>query len=187
MQEEWKPIKGFEGLYSVSNFGNVKALERVVENNGGLQHKHERILKPNYNGANRGGVVLCKNGKTYPRAVHRLVAEAFIPNPDGKPVVDHIDTNVRNNHVDNLRWATVRENCLNPLTRVHNSESKKGHPFYGRPLTAEERERVRQSNVGRKASAETRKELSESHKNSELAQIAARENIKKSDTIKYQS
>ena len=45
MQEEWKPIKGFEGLYSVSNFGNVKALERVVENNGGLQHKHERILK----------------------------------------------------------------------------------------------------------------------------------------------
>ena len=111
--------------------------------------------------------------------VHRLVAEMFIPNPENKPVVDHIDTNPSNNRVDNLRWVTTQENCMNPLSRKKNSESKKGHPYYGRPLTAEEREKIRQANLGRKASAETRKNLSESHKNSEKARRAAVENLKK--------
>lgn len=132
MIEEWRPIVGYEGLYEVSNTGKVKALERLVMNNGGLQHKHERILKPNFNKNNRGTVVLCKNGYTYATTVHRLVAQAFIPNPENKPCIDHIDTNIRNNHVNNLRWCTQKENCNNPLTRQHGSQAKMGHPFWGK-------------------------------------------------------
>lgn len=120
----WKSIKGFEGFYEVSNTGEVKALERLVENNGSPQHKHEKILKQGGTGRYKM-VSLCKDGKVYPRTVHRLVAEAFIPNPDNKPNVDHIDTNPLNNNVDNLRWVTQSENGLNPLTRKNLSEARK--------------------------------------------------------------
>ncbi len=163
--EVWKDIAGFEGCYEVSNLGNVKSLERRVLNNGGMQRRHEKILKAHSD--KRQGhkmVMLCKDGKTYPRLVHRLVAEAFIPNPDNKPVVDHIDTDATNNRVENLRWVTQQENCMNPLTRINNSKSKMGHPYRGRPLTPEEIEKIRQANIGKKRSEETRRKLSESHK-----------------------
>lgn len=164
MIEIWKDIEGFEGLYQVSNLGQVKALERLVMNNGGLQHKHERILKPNASNNTHCIVVLCKEGKTYPRLVHRLVASAFIPNPDSKPNVDHIDTDKRNNHVTNLRWVTQKENCNNPLTRLHGSAAKKGHPYWGKPLSEESRKKISDALKGRKLSDEHRKKLSESHK-----------------------
>lgn len=125
MKEVWKTIEGFEGFYEVSNLGRIKALERLVENNGGMQKKHEKILKENRSNGH-SMVVLCRDKKTYPRLVHRLVAQAFIPNPENKPVVDHIDTNAFNNRVENLRWVTQQENCMNPLTREHNSKSKMG-------------------------------------------------------------
>lgn len=180
MAEKWKSINGFDGLYEVSDLGRIKALNRLVENNGGMQRKKERILKQRVRpGDGHCTVVLCKDGKTYPRLVHRLVAEAFIPNPEGKPVVDHIDTNPANNAVSNLRWVTVQENCLNPLTRRNNSTSKKGHPYYGRPLTLEERQKIAEANKGRVASEETRKRLSESHKQSEKAIASSRANIRK--------
>ena len=154
-EEIWKPIEGFVGLYEVSSWGNVKALERQVINNGGLQWKHERILKQN-KGRGANLVVLCKEGKTYSKSVHRLVAMAFIPNPENKPVIDHIDTNPRNNHVENLRWVTQKENCLNPLTRIHNSESKKGLKRKSKPRTPEQRLRMSLAKKG--------KPLSEAHK-----------------------
>ena len=125
----WKSVKGFEGYYEVSNKGEVKALERLVLNNGSPQHKHERILKQGNSGKYKT-VSLCKDGKVYAKTVHRLVAETFIPNPDNKPNVDHIDTNPLNNNVENLRWVTQKENALNPLTRKHLSESKIGHEPY---------------------------------------------------------
>lgn len=162
--EIWKSIAGFEGLYEVSNFGNVKSCDRYAMNNGGRQHRPERILKPHPAPTGHCSVVLCKDGKTYPSLVHRLVAQAFIPNPDNKPVVDHIDTNPLNNHVDNLRWTTTQENCMNELTRKHQSACKKGHPYWGRPLTEEERRKISVANTGRKLSEEHRKHLSESHK-----------------------
>lgn len=177
MCEVWKAIDGFCGLYEVSNKGRVKALERTVMNNGGLQRKHERILKINYSNNRHGLVVLCKEGKTYPRLIHRLVAIAFIPNPDNKPVVDHIDTDTHNNCVENLRWATVQENCMNPITRVNNSKSKMGHPFRGRKLTSEERARISDKMRGRKLSEEHKKKLSEAHKNSPKAIEASRRNM----------
>lgn len=164
MKELWKTIEGFEGLYEVSNMGRIKALDRYVINNGGLQHKAERILKQNIQKNKHCMVVLCKNGKTYPKLVHRLVAIAFIPNPLNKPVVDHIDTDPTNNKVENLKWATVKENANNPLSRVNNSKSKKGHPYYGRPLTEEERKKISDANRGKKRTDEQRKKMSESHK-----------------------
>lgn len=181
MSEEWRAIDGFEGLYEVSNFGNVKALDRYILNNGGMQHRKERILKPHTQKSGHLVVVLCKDGKTYPRTIHRLVADAFIPNPENKPVVDHIDTNPANNNVGNLRWVTVQENCMNPLTRIHNSESKKGHKCYLKHHSEETKRKLSEQRKGRKLSEEHKKKLSESHKNSEAARRASINNIKKAN------
>ena len=144
MEEIWRDIKGYEGLYQVSNKGRVKSLNRYANNNGTLQFRPERILKQNIQKAGRNkrcAVVLSKDGKINSVRVHRLVAEAFIPNPDNKPFIDHIDTDSTNNVVDNLRWVTAKENSNNPLTIKHHSEVKKGHPYWGIALSAEERKR----------------------------------------------
>lgn len=163
MEELWMPIKGYEGLYEVSNKGKVKALERLVENNGGMQRKHERILRPS---CSRGyqQVSLCREGIVSPFAVHRLVAMTFIPNPDEKPYVDHIDTNPSNNCVDNLRWVTQHENAMNPITRKKNSESKKGHPGYLKFHTEETKRKLSELHKNRIVSEETRQKLSKALK-----------------------
>lgn len=177
--EQWKAVIGYEGLYEVSDCGRVKALDRYVMNNGGLQHRSERILKPTRVQGGYQQVILCKDGTTKPFRVHRLVAQAFIPNPENKPFIDHIDTITSNNHASNLRWVTRSENCNNPLTRKHLSEAKMGHPFWGRPLTEEERKRQSEALKGRTLSEEHRKKLSIAHKESEKVKIASAINIKK--------
>ena len=119
MQETWKAVKGFEGLYQISNFGRVKS----------LVYK-EKILKPitsKTDGYVRIG--LHKNRTIYTRTIHRLVAEAFIENPMKKPHVNHIDGNKQNNHVRNLEWCTASENQFHSLevglrTRNHPDKSK---------------------------------------------------------------
>lgn len=172
MKEIWMPISGFEGLYEVSNLGRVKSLERVNYYPDGRIHqrKKEKLLSTKPDKRGYISVVLCKDGKIYPHCLHRLVAEAFIPNPEGKPNVDHIDTNPSNNMVDNLRWVTQQENALNPLTRKNISESKKGHPYWGRPLTEEEKKKISEAHKGRKFSEERRKAISEAHKGKSLSE-----------------
>ena len=99
-KEFWKPVVGYEGLYEVSNFGRVKS----------IKFGKERILKPGTNGRGYSKVVLCKNGKKKRYLVHRLVAEAFLPNPNNLPQVNHRDENKLNNNAENLEWCSAKYN-----------------------------------------------------------------------------
>ena len=111
MQEEWRQIKGFEGLYEISNLGNVRSLDRLCRMKNGKTRMHKgRTLKPGRDGGGYEFVVLRKDGLSLNRKIHRLVAEAFIPNPDNKPCVNHKDLNRANNCVENLEWCTVKYN-----------------------------------------------------------------------------
>lgn len=115
--EVWKDIKGFEGFYQISNYGNIKSLERTFEYIGKNQFgefktikKHkEMIIKQTINRSGYYQVCLHKNNKKKNMLVHRLIAEAFIDNPDNKPTINHIDGNTLNNSLDNLEWATMLE------------------------------------------------------------------------------
>lgn len=123
-KEIWKDIKGYEGLYQVSNFGRVKSL---VNNKG--QYR-EKILNPIIgNGYYRVRLFKNKQNKLY--SVHRLVAEAFIPNPDNLPQVNHRDENKLNNSVDNLEWCDNKFN-MNYGTarqRMVEKQSKKVYQY----------------------------------------------------------
>lgn len=143
MEEIWKDIVGYEGFYQVSNLGRVKSLYRTfIRKNSSPFVVKSRILKAvlDTKGYPRVALCVCKSKKYC--AVHRLVAEAFIPNPFNKPDVDHIDTNRANAIVSNLRWVTSSENHLNPITRakfVQNNPSKGkryGDSFCAKPLKA---------------------------------------------------
>lgn len=113
-KEEWVAISDYEGLYRISSKGRVMSL-----NNG------ERIMAPNLNSSGYERVCLYKNGSRKFLSVHFLVARAFVPNPDGKPVIDHIDGNKRNNESSNLRWCTQKENCNFELAKKRRAESHK--------------------------------------------------------------
>lgn len=105
--EKWKPVKGYEGLYEVSNCGNVKSLARRDRNNRGVS---ERILRMAANTSGYNRVILAKDGTRKTCYVHRLVAEAFIPNGNELPMINHIDENKLNNRVENLEWCTAKYN-----------------------------------------------------------------------------
>lgn len=108
----WKDIKGFEGIYQVSNTGLVKSLSREIAlNRGGKYVTKEKICSPSYDQRGYKQLVLTnKHHKRVGRRIHRFVAENFIPNPDNKREVNHIDGNKLNNHVNNLEWCTSKEN-----------------------------------------------------------------------------
>lgn len=111
--EIWRPIIGYEGLYEVSNFGNVRSIDHSANTNIRFNSKRiirGRVLKLNLKNNGYYNVDLCREGKISSKSVHRLVAEAFLPNPDCLRVVNHIDGCKTNNHVSNLEWVTYREN-----------------------------------------------------------------------------
>lgn len=120
---EWRDVKGYEGIYQVSNTGRLWSVKRLVKYSeiqsawrGGHEVKQEEV----WDGHFRVGLNLDK--KTRKTGIHRLVAEAFIPNPENKPQVNHIDGNKANNHVSNLEWVTAKEN----ETHARKTGLKKG-------------------------------------------------------------
>lgn len=135
--EIWRDIKGFEGLYQVSNLGRVKSLPKYTYSRGYPQLRKEKILRPGYTGKNRCyATVVLNDGKGY--KVHRLVAQAFIPNPDNLPQVNHKDENPFNNCADNLEWCTNQYNVN----------------YSARPLSAEHRKKISNANSGKRRTAE---------------------------------
>ena len=114
--EEWRNIKGYEGLYQISNYGRVRSSYKGVWN----------ILKPIDNGKGYKHIKLFKGGKRKPYYIHRLVAQTFIDNPNNYTEVNHIDENKENNHMDNLEWCNREYNLSYNLGIKRRAESRKG-------------------------------------------------------------
>lgn len=127
--EEWRPVVGYEGVYAVSSSG------RVMRVAAGAGTRVGTILKPKPQKSGHLSVGLCVNGVKTRHRVHRLVATAFIPNPDNLPFVLHWDDDPENNSVENLRWGTPQQNTDdikrngNRLGRPRGTHCPSGHEY----------------------------------------------------------
>ena len=135
-EEIWKDIKGYEGLYQVGSFGNVKSLRKG------------RLLKPH----NRNGylhAILCKNGTHKTQKIHRLVGKAFIPNPENKREINHKNSIRDDNKVQNLEWCTRKENVRHSW-RVGTSTKHFGTKSNGSKLTEKQVLEIRTKHIPHK-------------------------------------
>ena len=112
MEEVWKDVVGYENLYRVNNFGEIMTLEKDIwtHNKTRVQHRPAKKLKAYKNMWGYMKVKLYKDGIKKEQFVHRIVAMAFIDNPENKPCINHIDNDRTNNNVSNLEWCTYQEN-----------------------------------------------------------------------------
>lgn len=136
MEEIWKDIQGYENCYQVSNLGRVRSLTRKINTWYGIRTTRGQILKPLKTNRNYYRVCLKSHQKNKYISIHRLVAEAFLPNPNDYPVINHKDTNTFNNAVSNLEWCTQSHN-IKEAYRVGNAKPtsgcfKKGHIPYNK-------------------------------------------------------
>lgn len=142
MKEEWKVYKETNNfryghrVYEVSNLGRIKLNGEIVEPYSSYKYLHIGKFR-----------------------IHRAVAELFVPNPENKPCVDHINTIKTDNRAENLRWVTAKENSNNPLTRKHHSEAHKGNSnFKGKTHTEESKRKMSEAHKGKHHSKETKTE-----------------------------
>lgn len=144
MDEVWKDIEGYEGLYQVSNTGEVKSLN--YQGSGEIKLLKQYTDKRGYK-----RIELSKNGKGKTYLVHRLVALVFIPNPDDSPMVNHKDENPSNNNVNNLEWCTHEYNMNYGTRNERISKSLKGekHPLYGKHHSEESKKKMSESSKGK--------------------------------------
>lgn len=141
-QEIWKDIVGYGGRYKISTSGRVLFTGNYL---GNKRKSRPRLVKTRKNAFGYATVCLYTRniGKTH--MVHRLIAEAFIPNPNSKKYIDHINTIRDDNRIENLRWVSAKENCNNQLTREHIKESSK--KAFNNPKVRKERsERMKRIN-----------------------------------------
>ena len=176
-KEIWKPIitdeEDYTGIYEVSNLGRVRSLDRIVKVNNSKQPTKMvkgQIMTPCKTKNGYLEIGLYKDGKYKRLRINRLVAFAFIPNPENKPHVDHINTIRNDNRVENLRWCTPKENTNNELTLKHKSESHKGEKnhMFGKHHSEEHKKKLSERNsgegnpmYGKHHSEETKKKLRE--------------------------
>lgn len=163
MEEQWKDISGYEGLYAVSNLGRVKSLDRVsdrVRNGKVIAFKvRGRILKQT-KATEYPMVTLCKGNKDnykQPVNVHSLVAKMFIDNPKELPIVNHKDLDKFNNHIDNLEWTTFKGNIQHAVDNG-KQVGVKGAGHYLTKLTEEDVRQIRE-----KAKTMTRKAIAKEY------------------------
>ena len=126
MREIWKDVKGFEGIYQVSNYGRVKAYTKLIKHSrvGYMRRIKERFLSICDNGYGYKNVYFCVNGKRTVKYIHRLVAEAFLPNPQNYKEINHKDYNKENNFVENLEWCSRRQNIEHSLINMYIPRKK---------------------------------------------------------------
>lgn len=122
-EEIWKPVVGYEGLYEVSSLGRIRSVDRIVFQQGRSQKYKGCIMSPFIGNHGYYGIRLSKNNKKKTYSVHRLVALAFIPNPDNLPVINHKDETHTNNCVSNLEWCTQKYNMNYGTVRERVSEA----------------------------------------------------------------
>lgn len=193
--EEWRPIKDYEGLYEVSDWGNVRSIDRIVPFNTGWGKKTVKKLKGRQLSKLKGTggyfhINLCKNGIRKQNLIHIIVAETFIPNPENKEQVGHLKKladgteDKTANEVWNLAWMTPKENA-NYGTRVercaekhkgfkHSEETKKRisdslkgekNHMFGKHHTDEIKKKMSEAKKGKKLTDEAKKKISEVNKN----------------------
>lgn len=129
--EIWKDIDGYIGFYQISNLGRVKCLQREIIRSGDIKKNHtrkftlnEQIKRTAFDKDKYQIVALNKDGKSKMHKIHRLIAKAFIPNPENKPQVNHIDGNPSNNSISNLEWVTNRENTIHAFKFLNRNEKR---------------------------------------------------------------
>ena len=130
--EEWKDVIGYESLYAISSYGRLLAKANIIHNGRGFRKTPPKIKTPSIKKNGYLEVALYKNGNRKYITIHRLVAQAFVPNPEAKPVIDHKDRNRQNNHASNLQWCSLSENMNNPNTiayckRIFENDSRNKH------------------------------------------------------------
>ena len=165
MKEIWKDIKGYEGLYQVSNLGKVKRLPALItRRDGRCVYFKERLVSCNIAPMGYYMFDLHKYGEKRKRVyLHRIIAEAFIPNPDNLPCINHKDENKLNNNIDNLEWCTYAYNLTYGSNRKKSVETRRKNGTYDN-ISQETRDNISKALLGKKKSSEHCKHISEGRK-----------------------